>query len=254
MKSTLSALLLLTALSTSLHAAPAFTVFVGGGRLAFDIEGSFRDRKSNGSRIDLEDDLNLSSNSGTHWYIGLEHDLTGLPHIRLAGSNLDESAWAQLERNIIFDRVVFPAGAVSYNEMDLSHLDLTLYYSVLDTPLHLDLGLTLRKFDGGISAQSMLFSRRITASLDINATLPMLYAATHVDLPLKGLYIAGDLNAAMYDGSQLHDVWARIGYVLDVGVGVEAGYRHARLDVDDLDSLDADFTLTGRYLALIFRF
>lgn len=254
MKSAFPALVLLASLSTSLHAAPTFNLYVGGGRLAFDIDGSFRDLQDGGSKIDLEDDLNLSSNSGTHWYIGLEHDIPLLPNIRLAGSELDESATARLENNIVFDGVVFPAGVITSSEMDLSHRDLTLYYSVLDTPLKLDLGLTIRQFDGGISSQSTFLTTRVTASLDLDATVPLLYAGAQMDLPIPGLYVASDINAATYDGSHFYDIWARIGYVLDIGLGVEAGYRRAQLDVDDIDDLEADLTISGRYLALIFRF
>lgn len=254
MKKRLIAAAVLATLASPAQAESLLGIYVGGGNFDFDTEGSFRDLQDGGSDIDLNNDLNLTGDSGTHLYAGLEHDIPLVPNIKLAVTEMEDSASSRLSRNIVFDGVIFPAGIAVYSEMDLSHKDLTLYYSVLDEGLNLDLGLTARKFDGGISTQTTYFNTRVTASVDLDFTVPLFYASAQVDLPLKGLYIGGDINTAAYSGNQFYDVWARIGYVLDFGLGLEAGYRRAQLDADDIDDLEADVTIEGRYLALVFRF
>jgi hypothetical protein len=71
---------------------------------------------------------------------------------------------------------------------------------------------------------------------------------------LSGLYVAGDINWAGYDGTNFYDLWAKVGYVFRFGLGLEAGYRKMQLDADDIDDLEADVTIDGNYVAVVFSF
>lgn len=247
-------IMLLALLSAPLQASTLLGIYAGGGSIDFDTSGTFRDLNDNGTTIDLEEDLNLSGDAGTYWYIGIEHGIPILPNLKVARTEMEQSSVSRLSRNIVFDGVIFPAGSAVMNELDLSHLDLTLYYEVLDNWLNLDLGITARKFDGGIQSQATYFNTRVTAVLDMEFTTPLLYAKGQIDLPLSGLYVAGDINWAGYDGTNFYDLWAKLGYVFKFGLGVEVGYRKMQLDADDIEDLEADVTIDGNYVAVVFSF
>lgn len=254
MKKFIPALPLLLSLSAPVFADTVLGIYAGGGSIDFDTSGSFRDLQDNGTEIDLEKDLNLSGDTGTYLYLALEHGIPILPNFKIARTELEESARTRLDNDITFDGVTFPAGAVAVTEMDLSHTDFTFYYEVLDNWINLDIGLTARQFDGGIESRATLGGNSATASLDLDFTAPLLYAKAQIDLPLTGLYVGGDVNWIGYSGSQFHDVWARVGYVFAFGLGLEVGYRQMKLDVDDIDDLEANVTIDGNYVAATFHF
>jgi len=89
----------------------------------------------------------------------------------------------------------------------------------------------------------------ITANQDLGFTMPLVYGRAEVDLPLTGLYVAGEGNWIGYSGSHFYDVWAKVGYTFSFGLGVEAGYRRIQLTVDNMKDINADATLSGNYIA-----
>ena len=254
MKKSTLALALMTACAGTASADTLIGIYAGAGSIDFDTSGTFRDLQDDGTEIDLEDDLNLGGDNGNYYYIALEHGVPVLPNIKISRTELDESARSELSRNITFDDITFPATANVNSSMDLSHTDFTFYYEVLDNWLNLDLGLTARKFDGGIQSQATYFNTRVTAVLDMEFTTPLLYAKGQINLPLNGLYVAGDINWAGYEGTNFYDVWAKAGYVFKFGLGLEVGYRKMQLDADDIEDLEADVTIDGNYVAVVFSF
>ncbi|MEZ5505465.1 MAG: TIGR04219 family outer membrane beta-barrel protein [Gammaproteobacteria bacterium] len=255
MKKSCFALALVAACASSAATADTLLgIYAGAGSIDFDTSGTFRDLQDEGTEIDLEDDLGLSGDTGNYYYLALEHGIPVLPNIKLARTELDESSRYALSREITFDGITFPANATVISDMDLSHTDLTFYYEVMDNWLNLDLGFTARKFDGGFQSQASQGGTTVTASIDLDFTAPLLYAKAQIDLPLTGLYVGADVNWIGYSGSSFHDVWARVGYVFGFGLGVEAGYRQLKLDVDDIDDLEANVTVDGNYIAATFHF
>jgi len=254
MKKSTLALALMTACAGTASADTLIGIYAGAGSIDFDTSGTFRDLQDDGTEIDLEDDLNLGGDNGNYYYIALEHGVPVLPNIKISRTELDESARSELSRNITFDDITFPATANVNSSMDLSHTDFTFYYEVLDNWLNLDLGLTARQFDGGFEVRGSDGITTVTASIDMEFTVPLVYAKAQIDLPLTGLYVGTDINWIGYGGSSFHDVWARIGYVFGFGLGIEAGYRQLKLDVDDIDDLEANVTVDGNYLAATFHF
>lgn len=253
MKKQIATLPILCALATPAFADTLLGIYAGGGSIDFDVSGTFQDLDNGGTQVDLEKDLNITGDSGTYFYVALEHGIPIVPNIKIARTMMDETATSRLSKTITFDDVTFPQNTPVTTSIDLSHTDFTFYYEVLDNWLNLDLGLTARQFDGGIDSHITGFSN-YKASLDLNFTAPLLYAKAQIDLPLSGLYVGGDLNWIGYSGSQFHDIWARVGYVFKFGLGLELGYRQMKLKLDDVESLDADVTVDGNYLAATFHF
>ncbi len=211
-----------------------------------DLEGDVR---SGSERVNIERDLGFDDDNFTVFYAALEHPLPLLPNIAVARTDLDASARGRPGKTFDFDGTVFtPLDQVS-TDLDLSHTDVTLYYELLDNVVSLDLGLTVRRFDEGVTLAAA--GRR--ATLELDETLPMLYVAARVDLPFSGLYAGVDANAVRYSDNRLVDYRAHVGYITSFGLGLELGLRSFDLSYDDSDD-EADITIEGAYGSLLFRF
>jgi len=171
-------------------------------------------------------------------------------------SDISETAQNQLDRPIYLDGKIFPSGSVVSTTIDFSHYDFTMYYELLDNWVNLDLGLTVRKFDGEIDSTGyyILPSNKINAHEDLDFAAPLLYGKAQFDLPLTGLYVGVEGNWMGAGGAQLYDLWGKVGYTFAFGLGLEAGMRKMALELDDVEDLDADVTLDGTYLAATFHF
>ena len=235
-----------------------FGIYAGGGSIDYDISGDFTDldQPTTGS-VDLEQDLGLKGERGNYFYIALEHGVPLIPNVKLARSDIQESAFNTLSDTISFGGAIFPAGAQLATNVDFSHTDLTFYYEILDNWINLDVGLTVRKFDGKLEAigrYSLLPGLDIRANEDLDFTAPLLYGKARLDLPLTGLYVGMEANWLGVGDAQLYDVWANIGYVFGFGLGLEAGLRNLGMELDDVEDLDADIDLEGTYIAATFHF
>ncbi|OUS29302.1 hypothetical protein A9Q99_09335 [Gammaproteobacteria bacterium 45_16_T64] len=251
MKKTLIPVLLGLALPYAAHADTVFGVYVGGGSQKFEFTGDFEDSdlSSDVGSIDLEDDLGLDDESGQYIYIAIEHPVPFLPNVMLASTQADQDASSIITRDIEFEGGSFTAGQAVDSTIDISHIDATLYYELLDNWVNLDLGITVRQFDGEISLQSATDS----AQEDLDFVAPLLYGKAQIDLPLTGLYVAAAGNWIGSGGNAFLDSIAKIGYESTIGLGVEAGYRNIVIQVDE-DDLEADLAFSGVYAAATFHF
>ena len=239
--------------------APAFSdtifgIYVGGGTIDYDYSGDFTDLEDGGDPVSLENDLGLSGDSGNYFYVAIEHPIPLLPNIKVAHSDISESAANTLDKDITFGGQTFPEGTYLRTDVDFTHTDFTFYYEVLDNWISLDLGLTARKFDGEIVSQGSYLIFNETAEEKLDFTAPLLYGMARFDLPITGLYVQADGNWIGAGGAQLFDVWGKVGYTFAFGLGLEAGLRKLALELDDVDDLDADITLDGTYFAATFHF
>lgn len=224
-------------------------IYAGAYSWGADYSGDINDTDA-GETIDLEDDLGFSDESNMVFYVALEHPVPVLPNIRIQQTALDSSANGTLTRDFTFDDVDFSIGQDVATDMDFTHTDLTLYYEILDNWVNLDLGLTVRKFDGEIKIEG----GGEIAQVDLDAALPMLYVMAQFDLPLTGLSAGLQGNAVGYSGSSLLDLNGYVQYEFAFGLGLRGGYRSFTLELDDIDDIDSDLTLSGPYAALTFHF
>lgn len=238
----------------SIAAADTIGFFVGAGTFDAEFSGTFKNSDTNGEDIDLEDDLGLDDDSASYIYIAIEHPIPVLPNIKLARTELDQSGTNTIDRNIEFDGVTYTVGATVESDIDLSHTDVTLYYELLDNWVNLDLGLTVRQFDGEIKLVGESGGSTQTAQEDLDYPIPMLYAKGQFDLPFTGLYAAVEGNWIGYSGNVFFDAIGKIGYETSIGFGVEAGLRSITLEIDDEDDVEADMDFSGLYLAAHYHF
>jgi outer membrane protein len=153
-----------------------------------------------------------------------------------------------LTRDIDFDGSVFRVSDDVSAEADLTHTDATFYYEVLDNWVSLDLGFSVRLFDGFVEIQSAAESARE----DLDEPIPMLYAKFRFDLPLTGLSVDAEANGIGYSGNTLIDASLRLAYESGIGLGVEAGYRSMRLELDE--DIEGDIDLSGLFAGINFHF
>ncbi len=234
--------LLLLALLANPALADIVGLYAGAQHWQQSWDGSVRDGNDD---ADVDSALDYGSDNGNVLYVHLEHPLPLLPNLRLRQSELEISGRTQ--STIIFDGKTFGAGSKS--ETDLSHTDVTAYYEVLDNVVSLDLGLTARKFDGGIRFSDGSQS----GGFDFDSWIPMLFAGVRADLPFTGLYTGATLDALSIGDSSVTDAQAVIGWESALGLGVEAGFRRFNLNHDDGDE-EADLTIDGGFIGVIYHF
>ena len=234
--------------------------FAGAGTFDPEFSGTFQnsDTSDNVGEIDLEDDLGLDDDTATFFYVALEHPVPLLPNIRLARTDMEQKGTSTLERTIEFDGNTYNAGVDVESVVDLSHTDFTLYYELLDNWVNLDLGLTVRQFDGQLSVSGDVDpgpgTTIETAQEDLDFPVPLLYAKAQFDLPFSGFYAAVDGNFIGYGGNSFLDATGKIGYETSVGFGVEAGLRSISLEIDDEEDVEADLEFSGMYLSAFYHF
>jgi len=241
--------LLIAALSLTLASPLAFAdrilgVHGGVGYWLGDYSGELGEPSISASDLDLDD----SDNS--YIYLALEHPIPLVPNIRAQYNHINSDQTSTISQDFSLDGVNFPAGDQVLSELELNHVDVTLYYQLLDNWINLDLGLTARKFDGFAFAQSATISQEV----DLDAVVPMVYGMAQFDLPFTGWSLGAEGNAFSFDDNELTDYSVRLRYMLQsvLDLGVELGYREMSLELDG--PAQTDVNLDGIYGALVFKF
>lgn len=232
--------------ASMLAAAPlASADILGVGATVGYWDADYSGNASKGNdRVDLERDLNLSSDSNANLTAYFEHPIPLLPNVRLAYTRTKQSGNGQLDST--YGGIT--AGANVRSELELEQLDVTLYYEILDNWVNLDLGLTVRDFSGELLVRSSTESSETKA----DAVLPLVYVAARFDLPFTGVSVGGDANAISYDGDSVYDFNVYGQYEMSL-LQLRAGYRQISLDYDDGDD-NLDIELSGPFVSAGLRF
>jgi len=195
---------------------------------------------SGAQTVDMESDLGFGKDSFFELAATLEHPIPVLPNVRIKYADLDQTEEGTFSTT--FDGV---SGDVETN-LDLSHVDLMLYYEILDTYLSVDIGLDIKVFDGQLEIQEKTSTTVSTTKID--EILPLLYVSTEVELPLTDLSFGAEVSGVSYSGNSLYDgkVRFRQGFSLAF---VELGYRQMAINVEDLSDTDVDIEFSGVYLS-----
>lgn len=203
------------------------------------------DVKAGSDSIDMNDDLGYDDETGKSFYVALEHPVPILPNIRLQSTDLDISEKGTLTKDYSFDGKNYSQSEDVDSTTDLSHIDGTFYYEILDNWVNLDIGLTVRMFDGEVRIKSSSDE----GSIEIDAPLPMAYVNARFELPLTGFYASGLGNVIAYGDNKVTDMTVALGYEYGV-VGIELGYRNFDVQLED-DNEEANVTVDGYFLGVV---
>ncbi len=227
---------------------------IGGYQWKPDYEGTIQSNSNLiiGDKIDIKDDLGFSDSSNNIFWASLEHPLPFIPNIKIVSSDIDTSANATLSRSIVFNGQTYSVQDNIDTFVDLSNIEYTLYYELLDNWINLDAGLTIRQYDGEMRIASTT-NTSLNEFEDIDFTIPLLYLKGRVDLPLTGFFVDAEVNVISYDDDQVSDLLIGVGYESEIGLGGKLGYRTLDLDVDEKDFL-SDIKSDGTYISVFYHF
>ncbi|MEM7099427.1 MAG: TIGR04219 family outer membrane beta-barrel protein [Pseudomonadota bacterium] len=233
---------------TTANADTFFGVYAGAGTWQQEFSG---DVTSGVVDVSIEDDLGLEDDNTNVFYVAVEHGVPVLPNVRAQFFDIDVAGDNVLSRNIEFNGQTFVVSDLVSTQVELSQSDAVLYYEVLDNVVSLDLGLTVSWVEGRLEVASTTDS----AQADFDELVPMLYAKARVDLPFTGVWAGVEGQGIAYEGNQVNEYNAQIGWESDIGLGIEAGWRSVSIELEDFDQVaNANLEVDGPYAALNYHF
>ena len=172
--------------------------------------------------------------------VAVEHPLPLLPNAKIRYVNLDSNS----EQSS-------PANAA---DIELNNIDYILYYELLDTVVHADIGAGLNNLDGTV--------RNLNAGAlnqyDLDEYSPLLYATVGVKLPFTGMSAKAEAIYTHGSDSKKTDVQAELQYDfidnLLVDVGAKVGYRMMQVDFEQDQRPDLRLEFKGPYIGLDVHF
>ena len=172
--------------------------------------------------------------------VAVEHTVPLLPNAKIRYVNLDSNS----EQSS-------PANAA---DIKLNNIDYILYYELLDTVVHADIGAGLSNLDGTV--------RNLNAGAlnqyDLDEYSPLLYATVGVKLPFTGMSAKAEAIYTHGSDSKKTDVQAELQYDfidnLLVDVGAKVGYRMMQVDFEQDQRPDLRLEFKGPYIGLDVHF
>lgn len=219
---------------------PAFS-----GNVKVDAEGL------SGTDLDLEDDLAMGEES----YPVIEAFIGGgKHHLSAAYYTADYSGTATLTRNVNFNGMTFPLGALTASNLEYDAYDVMYRYDVIDLENFLaggSLGIVGRVevFDGEIGIRTTGLNEKV----DFTAPLPMLGVNFHVGILADILELRLLGTGMAIGGGTVFDGLAELSLTPIPFIDIHGGYRSFFIDAD-IDDVEFDFDTSGPYVALTFSF
>jgi len=171
--------------------------------------------------VNLENNLNLDGDDGHFVSVSVEHPVPLLPNVKVGYTNIKQSGNGTVGS---FDGIT---GSTD-SELDLTFVDLTAYYEVLDNIIDLDLGLTVRSLDSELTVSG----GGMESVTEVKGALPMVYGAAAVNLPFTGVSAGAEANLVSYGGDSIVDGSAYVQYSISL-LEVRGGYRMLDIDYED---------------------
>jgi outer membrane protein len=242
-------------IALSLAVAVTLTSHLHADFLGFEVGAAYWGAKTtgdlqyNGSSIDLEQNLGYGDNMNTNFiWASFEHFVPLIPNIKIQHTKVDDSS-NKNSGAVTFDNKVY-SGDISSN-LKLNQTDFILYYELLDNWVSLDAGLNFKYIDSSLSLNS---AAQTTSTKDLKFVVPMVYAKAKFELPTTNFSIESDLSYIGYSGNQFYDFKAGLVYETDIGLGVTAGYRAEKLELDDIKDVYSDIKIDGAYAGIFYHF
>jgi len=225
-------------------------------------------------------DFNLKKEQQGRYFIAFEHPYPLLPYVRIANTNLDTTGKTYSTQTVSFvNNGITHTSIIDTNIVDsinMSYVDYTLYFELINNDLFsLDMGVTARDFDGGITATES--TTAVNTWQDIYGTpysstdnqddvrriktdeiKAMLYVATNINLPLTGLSLFAQGDFLLMNEHSLSDYHVGLSYDLvdsrRVDFNLTLGYRTVNMEFEDLNNLYTELEFKGAFVGVIVHF
>jgi len=231
-----------------------------------------------------------SDNQKTNFHIKLIHPFRLLPNARISTASFDASGLSEFSREYSNDTDTAHVDVVenvkANNRFNLSYVDYTLFYQVLNNgQFSMELGLTARDFGDDVvysetadittTTRDFIWdgpdhddhdyhnivetSKRISADhLRVDEIEPMVFIAGKLLTPVEGVGAFFEANISLASEQTVYDYLVGVDYdLLDnrmVDLNISAGYRASQMDFEDLDGLYSDIEFKGVFIGFTTRF
>ncbi|CAA0114311.1 Uncharacterised protein [BD1-7 clade bacterium] len=236
-----------------------FEFEVGGYAWYTDLTGEI---SGAGTSVELGNDgIRMDSRVNGNVYVSLEHPVPIVPNVRISHTFLkNEGSGRAVFSTFPFD--------VSKGAIDISHTDLTLYWTPVDLGFFAwDIGASARIFSGSLEFTGEFPPGTVgpdpistSAKSDINPTYGLLYTNFDFQLPITGLGIQVELTGGTNGKETAIDSTAKIEYTSIVGIGTALGYRYLDVDLESeasvgnaSQSIKYKLDASGPFLSLYYR-
>lgn len=246
------ALTIASATTLLLSSAPAQADFVGIDASAdyWNYDGAASVAQTN----QTPENFDLGSQKQASIAVSIEHPVPFLPNVRVRHTSLKGDDTLN-SLAFAFDNKLY-IGDVNL-ALDFTSTDLILYYEILDNVVSVDVGIAAKQFDGELVVQGNA-PLPTTSTVKFTETIPMAYASVGGSLPFTGFSFKAEAAGVSYDGSSVSDIQAEVKYDfinnLVVDLGLKAGYRQLKVDLNDVENTDANLDFKGPYLGLEVHF
>jgi len=224
--------------------ADALSLSIGGGTWDETPEGTYN--RTIDASVDINDDLLWEKESQGYAFITFEHFVPIIPNIKLIYTKIDHTGSGTGGFN--YNGITYGDFA---NTVTVETLDLLLYYEVLDNVVSLDLGLNIRNLKADFKIIDT--ATNITDSDSVDEIVPMVYALVGFS-PWPDLIISGEMSYVTYSGNTISDYTVKIAYTTNFFIGLEAGYRNQKIELDDIDGTDTNITFDGPFAGAYLKF
>lgn len=239
--------LLLTGLALCAGAARAEVLSVETGGWGYDAHEAFAYR---GEAISVDGGPEADEHPGTRRWVQLQNLGAGVPNLRLQYRRSQLYGTRPLDGGAA-EQADYLSGQTLESQANVDQYDATLYYPLTDRPgMSLDVGLNLRYLDATLTRPG----DGLRDERSVSAYLPLVYAKALFDLPFAGLSAGFEGSTLQYDSNRVLDYEAKLSYEMNSAFGLQGGWRHQRLRLDDNSSTPAELEREGPFLDLYFHF
>ena len=224
---------------------------------------------------------NLKKEQQINYSIAFEHPIPLIPNTRIASTTLDTTGNKTLAQALTFGGESFSIGDDIKATFNVSYIDYTLYYELLDNDaFSFDLGLTARDFNGDVTVTGPTSNSDGTCNdpnpspdspcteegesttpigkIKADEIEPMLYVATNIGLPLASLSIFGQGDISIKGEHSLYDYQVGLNYDLVnsrvVDLNLTLGYRVVKMEFEDLNNLYTNLEFKGAFVGIVTHF
>lgn len=225
-------------------------------------------------------DFNLKKEQQMSYFVAVEHPFPLLPNVRISNNTLDTTGKTTLTQEFSFDDKSFLTDTDINASINVSYVDYTFYYQLLDNDLFsFDLGLIARDFDGAVTVTGIAevvttiveednvdhvhlidetSSSVVTGKINTNEIVPMLYVATNISLPLTNLSVFAQGEFILINDHSIYDYQVGLSYDLVdnkvMNFNINLGYRDMKIEFNDLENLFTALEFKGAFVGVIAHF